>query len=384
VPATTTTTTVIAGGTDDDVLTVRYLRLEGANREIGRGLAAAAASVHGPAATPPAIDERTGRARRRWFADNHPAQSERMRGIADHFHLHEDTSVAFDWLRTYQLPAGCSVAFYPGDRTKDGHGILSRNFDFPTATYSQMVGAAPPADERPLAADPWVVELHPDTGYASLVVGIMDVMGAMDGINEAGLTVALLADNETPEPEPVGGPSVGLAEHQVVRYLLDTCATVDEAKDALLAAKHYYFFTPCHYVVADRTGRSFVWEHSPRRNREVIVDQRGSDPLVCTNHLLHRWPDPDQLPDDTGPIGTAAMTYSRWRTLQTATSGGPLVARDDIRDQFAAVRFTAPVQEARTFWHALYDVSDASAEISWYLRDEDGESVYSAPVRFHL
>ena len=76
----------------------------------------------------------------------------------------------------------------------------------------------------------------------------------MDGINEAGLTVALLADNETPEPEPTGTPQVGLSEQQVVRYLLDTCATVDEAKDALLLAKHYYFFTPCHFVVADRSG----------------------------------------------------------------------------------------------------------------------------------
>ena len=38
--------------------------------------------------------------------------------------------------------------------------------------------------ERPLGADPWVVETHPDDGYASVTVGIMDVMGAMDGVND--------------------------------------------------------------------------------------------------------------------------------------------------------------------------------------------------------
>ena len=138
--------------------------------------------------------------------------------------------------------------------------------------------------------------------------------------------------------------------------------------------------------MADRSGRSFVWEHSPRRNREAIVepDPTADGRLVCTNHLLHRWPDPSQLPDDSGPIGTAALTYHRWRTLTAATRNGPVVDRDDVRDQFAAVRFTAPIQEARTFWHALYDVDDASAEISFYLHDRDGSSTYTAPHRFAL
>jgi hypothetical protein len=253
-------------------------------------------------------------------------------------------------------------------------------------TFSQIMGLPPLAGERLLAADPWVVELHPTTGYASIVIGIMDVMGGMDGVNEAGLSVALLADNETPEPEPTGQPCVGISEQQVVRYLLDTCATAREAKEALLLAKHYYFFTPCHFVVADRSGAAFVWEHSPRRNREAIVE---SDPnragrLVCTNHLLHRWPDPALLPDDSGPIGTAALTYQRWRTLTASASGAALVDRDDIREQFAAVRFTAPIEEARTFWHALYDVEDASAEISFFLHDADGQSVYGPPIRFTL
>ncbi len=144
-----------------------------------------------------------------------------MRGVADYFRLDpHDVSVSVDWLGAYDIPAGCSVVFYPGADTKDGHGVLSRNFDFATATFSQIVGLPHTTEERPLAADPWVIETHPDVGYASMIVGIMDVMGGMDGINETGLTVALLADNETPEPEPTGSPRVGLSEQQVVRYLL--------------------------------------------------------------------------------------------------------------------------------------------------------------------
>ncbi|MCU0260365.1 MAG: C45 family autoproteolytic acyltransferase/hydrolase [Ilumatobacteraceae bacterium] len=379
----TSTTTLLAGGRPGDFLTARHVRVAGSQREIGRSLAAAAHAVHGAAAEPRPADPRIEGARRDWFARHHPLQLERMAGVADHFGADpDDTSVSFDWLGSYELPAGCSVAFFPGHGTKDGHGILARNFDFPTATLTGLLGLPPLDGERPLGADPWVIESRPDTGYASVTVGIMDVLGAMDGVNEAGLTVALLADNESPDPEPTGAPRVGLAEQQVVRYLLDRCATVEEAKRALLVAKHYYFFTPCHYVVADRTGASFVWEHSPRRNHELIIeaDPRSSGRLVCTNHLLHRWPDPAHLPDDSGPIGTAALTYHRWRTISASIGDGAVLDRDDILDQLDSVAFRAPVEGARTLWQALYDVEDAAVELSFFTHDADGASRTSAPV----
>lgn len=372
---------VLAGGRAGDAVTVRHVRARGSQRAIGRALAAAASAAHGEVAHPrpslPAIE----RVRRRWFGLHHPALAERCLGVADHHGLDpDDASVALDWLGTYPLPAGCSVGFVPARRTQRGHGLLARNFDFPTATVSELVGAPPRPGERPLGADPWVVELHPDDGYASVAVTIMDVMGAMDGVNEAGLAVALLADNETPEPEPTGAPQVGLAEQQVVRYLLDTCASVEEAEAALRLAKQYYFFTPCHYVVADRSGASFVWELSPRRNREVVVTAPDGDPLVCTNHLLHRWPDPSALPADDGPIGTAALTYARWRRLTAASADLTPVSDADLRARFDAVRFTAPLREARTFWHARYDVDDATAELSFFTHDEGDQSRYAEPV----
>ncbi len=200
-----------------------------------------------------------------------------------------------------------------------------------------------------------------------------------------GLAVALLADNESPDPEPTGGPQVGLAEQQIVRYLLDTCATVDEAKDALLLAKQYYFFVPCHFVVADRSGRSFVWEHSATHNREAIVegDRFAAGRTVCTNHLLHPRADLTDLPAEDGSLGTAAMTYSRWAALHAATNDGAVVDRDEIRGHLRSVRFEAPVVGARTFWQALYDVEDRSVEVSFYLRDE-GESLYTDPIRVAL
>lgn len=382
---TTPVTTTASGGGADDFTTAHHLVAAGSNREIGRTLAAAAESVHGGTARPRPADPVVEGVRRRWFAVHYPAHAERAAGVADHFGLAPgDHRWTLDWLNTYDLPAGCSAAFYPGTGTDDGHGRLARNFDFPTATLGQMLGGEAQPGERPLAADVWVSELRPEGGYASVTVGIMDVMGAMDGINEAGLCVALLADNETPDPEPTGSPRVGLAEHQVVRYLLDTCATAAEAREALLLAKHYYFFTPCHYLVADRTGAAFVWEHSPRRNQELTVSPSDTctGRLTCTNHLLHRWPDPSQLPSDEGPMGTAALTYHRWTVLDHALRTGGTVSRRDIERHFASVRFTAPVEGARTFWHGLYDLDEGAVDLSFYQHDDAGESRYSAPTRF--
>jgi predicted choloylglycine hydrolase len=377
---------IVAGGTPADFLTVRHIRVTGSEREIGRSLAIAARDAHGADAGPSrAPDPVVQRARRAWFAANHPTLYERMKGVGAAFGV-DPTDDAWDlaWLGTYELPAGCSTVFYPGTGTKDGHNLLARNFDFPTLTYSEIIGRAARPAEGPLAAAPWVVESHPDQGYSSVTIGIMDVLGAMDGVNSAGLGVSLMADNESTAPEPSVVAQVGLSEQQIIRYLLDTCATVDEAKQALLLAKQYYFFVPCHFLVADRTGRSFVWEYSAGHNREHIVEPAPHQRTVCTNHLLHRWPEGVDLPDDPKLDGTAALTYHRYRTLSAAVVGPALVDRNDIRDHFAAVRFTAPVPMARTFWHAVYDLDDPSLEVSFYLRDEHGVSRYTEPRRIVL
>ena len=381
--------TVVAGGGPEDAVTVRYLRLAGTDREIGRDLARAARSVHGSAAGPTlAPDPTVQRVRRRWFAQHHPVLAERMLGVADAFGVDaDDDRLDLAWLATYDGPAGCSTVVYPGSGTKDGHTLLARNFDFPTATFDELRGLPARPGTRRLAADPWIVELHPEGGLASVVIGIMDVLGGMDGVNEAGLAVSLLADNESPAPEPVGERvQVGLSEQQVVRYLLDTCTTAVEAQEALLLAKHYYAFVPCHFVVADRTGASFVWEHSPGHNHEhvVVPDPATAGRLVCTNHLLHRWPDAADLPEEDGTLGTAALTYTRWRSLDASAGDGAVVDRDDIREQFRAVRFEAPLEGGRTYWHAIYDLEDAAVDVELYVRDEDGRSRYTSPLRFAL
>ena len=93
--------------------------------------------------------------------------------------------------------------------------------------------------EPPPASRPYVLELHPEDGHASLAVCAFDLLGAaLDGVNAEGLVVVAASDVESAPQEP--RPDVGLDEFQLVRHLLDGCATAAEAREALRAAKLYY------------------------------------------------------------------------------------------------------------------------------------------------
>ena len=172
-----------------------------------------------------------------------------------------------------------------GGSQATGHPTLSRNYDFPTGTLTEILGGEAQPGELPMTARPYVVETRPtDGGPACLFLCAYELLGGcIDGVNEEGLVVALLADDETTDRDPTLAPAVGLNEIQLLRYVLETCAGTAEAREALLAAKQHYMFLPCHFLVADASGDSFVWERTA--NAEHLVEGRG-DVQVATNHLL--------------------------------------------------------------------------------------------------
>jgi predicted choloylglycine hydrolase len=225
-----------------------------------------------------------------------------------------------------------------------------------------------------------VVETQPTNGGPScLFVCAYELLGGcIDGVNEHGLVVALLADDETVDRDPTLAPAVGLNEIQLLRFVLETCADTGEAREALLAAKQHYMFLPCHYLVADAGGDSFVWERTA--NAEHIVEGRG-DVQVVTNHLLSRWPSLEDLPADDGP----SATYARARRLTAAVAArsDPL-STADIKSAHACVSREDPSAVVRTVWHGVYDAADRSLEVSFYL-GEGPEGVRRSPyLRFVL
>jgi predicted choloylglycine hydrolase len=206
----------------------------------------------------------------------------------------------------------------------------------------------------------------PDEGLTTTVLTMNELDGCMDGINSAGLAVTLLIadfENAAP-PEGPTAPQVGLASVQLPRFLVDTCETVEQAKQALLGAKHYDYGAALHYLVADAHGQAFVWERG--RNGSEHVVELGDGPLCVTNHLLHRNPDPMNLPEDSEH---SFRTFERLRTLHER-SKGVMMSPQDLRDSLRAVRQAEdPRLPFRTLWSTVFDTADRTLSTRFYLGD---------------
>ncbi|MFI6300975.1 C45 family autoproteolytic acyltransferase/hydrolase [Amycolatopsis thailandensis] len=357
-------------GSPEDFLAVRHLTLRGTQAEIGHALGVE--TKERSDWTPPPADPIVAKARRVWFERNWPQYAERVAGFAGAYGLPADAAVSFDNASALPAGSGCS-ALWTGS-------TLGRNYDFFTLSWSQlgavMAGADPVDDGTvPMASRPYVLTTIPDDGIASTSLSMSTVDGAMEGVNEAGLVVALLmADLEAATPlEHDPGPQAGLSVPQVCRYLLDTCETVDEAKEALMLAKQYAHGAPCHYIVADASGHGFVYERGAH-DIEYFVEV-ADGPLCVTNHPLHRHPDLDALPEDTPET---MLTYQRLRTL--AKEAEVAEPRDALDAVSVAIEPGAPW---RTLWRSVLDPAARTMSTRFYLGDgENGTARHSPELTF--
>jgi len=165
--------TVIAGS-PDHFMEARHVVLKGSDFEIGKQMAAVAMREGIKARK--SSNRLLSRCKRLYFARNYPAHIERMKGTAAAFGLpFEDDQYDFSGLWQSSMPApACSAVFYPGSSTENGHSLLSRNYDFITGT---LRGTAPKPGERAVMARPYLIEMHPNKGYASLAMSAFDILG---------------------------------------------------------------------------------------------------------------------------------------------------------------------------------------------------------------
>jgi predicted choloylglycine hydrolase len=366
--------TVVAGS-PDHFMEVRHVVLRGSNFDIGRMMAKIAQRDN--IRFVPSGDPLVNKVQREYLSKNYSIFYERMKGVAEALGLDvEDDTYNFSGMPQYNLvpSVSCSVVFYPGEFTEEGHGILSRNFDFTTGTIQ---GRHPKKGEMRAVSRPYIFEMYPERGYASLAICAFDLMGGvLDGVNSEGLAVAILAEEESIRKhglEP--GSGVGMRELFSMRYLLDNCKDVDEAKEAMLYLKHYYGFIPCHYIIADRSGRSFIFEFSGTRNRTYITE--GDGPQCITNHLVANYRSIEEMPEEEDEMSS----YSRFRTLHAAIKENKKFTLDEMKfiNQSVAVppygSYHADYAPPRTLWHALYDTEKRSLSVKFYLGEKpDPES----------
>lgn len=359
----------IVAGSPDHFMMVRHVVLKGSNYAIGKKMGEMV-SKNQDSGPVPSEARRRNRVQHEYMAENYPILYERMKGLADAFGVSiDDYTYDLSGLPQFHLfRTGCSAVFYPGDFTEAGHGIMSRNFDFTAGT---ITGRRPQGNQMPALARPYIFEIYPDRGYASISICAFELLGGvLDGINSEGLTVAIFADDETASELGLHpSQSIGLHELQSMRYLLDNCRNVEEAKDAMLYHKHYYSFVPCHYLIADADGNSFIFEFSPFRNGTSIIE--GDGPQCITNHPISEYESIEDLPEES-----QISTYERYRTLSRATEAKDSYSLEEIVSINSSVAIPPTVSgnetyaPGRTLWHSIYDVDERSLRVKFYLGEK--------------
>jgi predicted choloylglycine hydrolase len=212
--------------------------------------------------------EATWPAFRRWYLSDgdaaRPTYALARRMLAEHMPelvpaweamvaLTDGSDVAARMLTLYSPPPllrGCSQAVFA-----DPDPVLVRNYDYDPGLFEGVIAA---------------------TGLQRRVIGMSDCLwGLLDGINDAGLTVALAFGGRPQVGEGFGVPLV-------VRYLLEVCETTGEALEVLarLPVQVSYNMT-----IADRHGAAATSCIAPDR---TPVLRAGT---AATNHPPQvEWP----------------------------------------------------------------------------------------------
>jgi len=346
-------------GTDKDLMIIRHLVIRGSNVEIGKKLAQIAKDQHRVrlGSWP---DAASGAKQIKWLTANYPERMERAKGLEEFFKVDPSnvdvTSLPID----LSMEPMCSVVFYPGANVSNGHAMISRNYDFPKASYSQLTRRPEVKGERSMTGDPYVIEMHPDHGYASLYTCAYDLLGgAIDGVNEKGVSVALLADDMS--QTRTRGNGFGLSEVDLPRFVLDECASAAEARQKLKDVPYYATFTPCHYIIGDATGDSFIFEVGGD-GKHYIIDG-GHKPQIITNHSIAEY-------------GTANLpqgnSFDRYRRLQEELAKrNNKFTPTEVKEINYCVAVPTQARVAATMWHAVYDLTDRSVIISFCLSRAD-------------
>lgn len=213
---------------------------------------------------------------------------------------------------------GCSQGAWTRDTP-----VLVRNYDYPA---SRLEG---------------IVYLTQWSG-GGRVIGMSDCLwGLLDGVNDAGLAVSLTFGGR----RDVGN---GFAISLVVRYLLETCATVAQAQAALARIPVH---APQNLTLLDRSGEFLTAYLGPGRAAEFHAL------AATTNHQGRvEWPE----------YARAIRTVERERYVRA------LLADPDLtRERFIAAFLEPPlhnteyVQGFGTIYTAAYHPTEGRVEYRW-------------------
>jgi hypothetical protein len=202
----------------------------------------------------------------------------------------------------------CSALLVEADRSATGGPLMGRNLDYPSLGYVHQ--------------HTLVTVYRPKGKHAFASIGFPGLVGCLSGMNDAGLSVAILEVFQVKDGEPTFDPEA-MPYALCYRKILEECTTIDEAYKLLSSLRRT---TTTNLVVADRTGVA-VFEVAPSRvERRKPVN--GLCP--CTNHYCTPNLGPEELID-------VAWSVERFDSLSKAGTVHKKLGPEDLRKELDRV-----------------------------------------------
>lgn len=390
---------------------LRHIVLKGTNEQIGEALGEIAKEDYNVSLYPYA-DPIYAEARLDYMQKNYPAFYERMKGVAAAYNVPLNSNLDLGRLAYDAEYPDCAMVYFPSPVTSNGRVMICRDIDFYKAPYDILYGKTKNSSKPDILQRAFVLETYPDKGYSSLILGSVDLMGAiLHGFNSQGLGFDMQVDDfgpANPNASLVGSRNNGISTFDIGRLILDNCKSIDEAKIALLNNKIYFFRTSLHFMIYDKYGHATIAEFQgpldPIKDGSIHFTDYSNNTTVMTNHAVYLIPGmmsvEEYLKKNPNATDCYYDTFARYKTLSDIISNHKgKFTRQDMLDTLSSVyeevtggNMTGSAAgvaiKSRTLVNYLLDLTNGTLSVRFYLKDgwtpEPGENTgFYCPKELH-
>ncbi len=207
---------------------------------------------------------------------------------------------------------GCSTLTVEAARSATGAPLFGRNLDFPTLGYLHEYSL--------------VTVYRPRGKHSFVSIGFPGMVGCLSGMNDAGLALAVLEVYESRDgSRPFNAQ--GMPYAMAYRWLLENCATTEQAEAALRRMKRTVM---SNLAVCDRRGGT-VFELTP-----AVVEVRRPADGICaaTNHFrstaLRTWTECERYAALTTPVAGKKLSLPEIKKRLHAANQGEMTLQTMI------------------------------------------------------
>lgn len=258
-----------------------------------------------------------------------------------------------------ELPSfGCSAY---NAMTVDGETVMGRNYDFKLDTSCMMVKCEPKNGYKSISfvALDNIGADEADAGLAKKMACLSAPFSALDGVNEKGVSIAVLTLDSEPTNQDTGREKI--THSLAIRMVLDSCATTQEAVDLLskydmlaVNGRDYHLF------INDASGDSRVLENdceSP--DRTFIATQ-----IQAITNFYGMYFDKVVSHQKNGIYGHGKERYDYMMQVINDHNGVLTVENEWEALEAAATEPNPESVTSNTQWSVVFNNTNATADIT--------------------